>query len=70
MIEDFYSVGKSPNANMIMHWLSVVATAPPFWSQQIIDTLSISMSGRRHHNCALDFFMERLVDTVSHGCNR
>src|SRR5271163_132143 len=46
MIEDFYAVGKSPNANMIMHWLSVKSTAPLYWGQQMVDNLSISMSGR------------------------
>lgn len=70
MIEDFYALGKSPNANMIMHWLSVIETAPEYWAQQMIDNLSISMSGRKNHNVALDYLVERLVDTVSNSCNR
>lgn len=70
MIEDFYALGKSPNANMIMHWLSVVATVPRFWSQQMLASLSLSMKGRKYHNVATDYYTERLVDAISSGCNR
>jgi hypothetical protein len=70
MALDFYAVGKNPNAWMIMHWLSVLATAPVYWSKLMVDALTLSMSGRKNHNVALDFYNERLVDTISSSCNR
>lgn len=70
MVSDFFAVGKSPNANMILKWLCTLATVPPYWANLMLENLTLSMTGRKNHNVALDYYNERMVDAISRGCDR
>lgn len=67
MAIDFFAVGKNPNGTMIMQWLTTLETVPPYWRQQMLAGLTVSMKGKEGHNVAADYYMERMIDTIESG---